>query len=54
MLRIEEDMMGRHDFLLTSCSREMFRMLHGEGQPYQGCFGNLSARYKPIAYEVGP
>jgi len=30
MLRIVEDMVGRHDFLLAPCSREMFRILYGD------------------------
>jgi uncharacterized protein YcgI (DUF1989 family) len=47
MLRIEEDTVGRHDFLLSPCSREMFRIIYGEENPHQGCFGNLSAALAP-------
>lgn len=47
MLRIEEDTVGRHDFLLTPCSREMFRILYGDADPHQGCFGNLAAALAP-------
>ena len=43
MLRIVEDTVGRHDFLLTPCSREMFRIIYGDADPHQGCFGNLAA-----------
>jgi uncharacterized protein YcgI (DUF1989 family) len=47
MLRIVEDMVGRHDFLLAPCSREMFRILYGDAEPHRGCFGNLVAALKP-------
>lgn len=47
MLRIVEDTVGRHDFLLTPCSREMFRIIYGDIDPHQGCFGNLSASLAP-------
>jgi uncharacterized protein len=41
MLRILEDTVGRHDFLLAPCSAEMFRITYGHKDPHQGCFGNL-------------
>ncbi|MBA4053490.1 MAG: urea carboxylase-associated protein [Marivirga sp.] len=41
MFELEEDTVGRHDFLLTPCSAEMFRILYGHTNPHQGCFGNL-------------
>jgi uncharacterized protein YcgI (DUF1989 family) len=47
MLRILEDQVGRHDFLLTPCSLEMFRIIYGEGAPHRGCFGNLAAALAP-------
>ena len=47
MLRIVADTVGRHDFLLAPCSREMFRIIYGEADPHQGCFGNLSAALAP-------
>lgn len=42
MLKIVNDTCGRHDFLLTPCSKDTFRILYDEVQPHQGCFGNLS------------
>ena len=42
MLEIIEDKVGRHDFLLSPCSAEMFRKLYGDDEPHRGCFGNLS------------
>ena len=36
-----EDTVGTHDFLLTPCSAEMFRIIYGHTDPHRGCFGNL-------------
>ena len=47
MLDIVEDTVGRHDFLLTPCSREMFRIIYGETNPHRGCFGNLAEALAP-------
>lgn len=41
MFKIIEDTVGRHDFLLTPCSAEMFRIIYGDQEPHHGCFGNL-------------
>ena len=47
MLEIVQDTVGRHDFLLTPCSAEMFRILYGDDNPHRGCFGNLAAALAP-------
>ena len=52
LLKIVEDTVGRHDFLLTPCSAEMFRILYGDKDPHRGCFGNLAAALAP--YGVAP
>lgn len=52
MLRILEDTVGRHDFLLTPCSKDTFRILYGDEDPHRGCFGNLAAALAP--HGVGP
>ncbi len=52
MLDIVEDTVGRHDFLLSPCSAEMFRIIYGDDTPHRGCFGNLAAAL--AAYGVGP
>ena len=36
-----EDTVGRHDFLLTPCSKDTFRIIYGHKDPHQGCHGNL-------------
>jgi len=47
MLDIVEDEVGRHDFLLTPCSKDTFRIIYGEEEPHRGCFGNLAAALAP-------
>ena len=47
MLEIVEDTVGRHDFLLTPCSRDTFRIIYGHKQPHRGCFGNLAEALAP-------
>lgn len=48
MLRIVEDSVGRHDFLLTPCSKDTFRIIYGDEQPHRGCFGNLAEALEPF------
>ncbi len=48
MLRIIEDQVGRHDFLLTPCSADTFRIIYGDTAPHRGCFGNLAAALAPF------
>jgi uncharacterized protein YcgI (DUF1989 family) len=52
LLRIENDTVGRHDFLLTPCSADTFRILYDDLEPHRGCFGNLAAALAP--HGVGP
>jgi uncharacterized protein len=52
LLRIVEDTVGRHDFLLSPCSAEMFRIIYGDTEPHRGCFGNLAEALAP--YGVAP
>lgn len=51
LLRIVEDTVGRHDFLLTPCSADTFRILYGDDRPHRGCFGNLAAALEPFGIE---
>ncbi len=52
LLRIVQDTVGRHDFLLTPCSADTFRIIYGDVAPHRGCFGNLAAALAP--YGIGP
>jgi uncharacterized protein YcgI (DUF1989 family) len=47
MLDIVEDQVGRHDFLLTPCSKDTFRIIYGDDHPHRGCFGNFAAALAP-------
>ena len=52
LLRIVEDTVGRHDFLLTPCSAEMFRIIYGDEHPHHGCQGNFEQALAPFG--IGP
>ncbi|MDB5705197.1 MAG: uncharacterized protein JWN66_2313 [Sphingomonas bacterium] len=52
LLEIVEDTVGRHDFLLTPCSADTFRLLYDDLAPHRGCFGNLAEALAP--YGVTP
>jgi uncharacterized protein YcgI (DUF1989 family) len=52
MLEIVEDMVGRHDFLLTPCSVDTFHHFYPHLPVHRGCFGNLAAALEP--YGVVP
>ncbi len=47
MFEMIEDTVGRHDFLLTPCSADTFRIIYGHDQPHRGCAGNLAAALEP-------
>ena len=51
LLRIEADTVRRHDFLLTPCSADTFRIIYGDAQPHRGCFGNLADALAPYGVE---
>ena len=48
MLDIVGDDVGRHDFLLTPCSKDTFRIIYGDTDPHRGCFGNLAEALAPF------
>lgn len=48
MLDIVADSVGRHDFLLTPCSADTFRIIYGDTDPHRGCFGNLVEALAPF------
>ena len=41
MFTIGTDMVGRHDFILTPCSQEMFEILYHHHGHHPSCFENL-------------
>ena len=48
MAKIVEDTCGRHDFLLTPCSKDTFEIIYGDKDPHQGCEGNLIEAFKKL------
>ncbi|MBC5830011.1 MAG: urea carboxylase-associated family protein [Candidatus Eremiobacteraeota bacterium] len=48
MFRIGEDRVRRHDFLLTPCSEEMFKLLGRCDGPHPSCLGNLASALQPF------
>ena len=52
MFTIIEDTVARHDFLLTPCSKDTFRILYDDGYMHRGCFGNLCEAL--AGYNIGP
>ena len=52
MWTIVEDTVGRHDFLLTPCSPDTFRIIYGNTQPHPSCFQNLVMAFAP--YGIAP
>ena len=48
MFVIREDTVGRHDFLLTPCSADTFRIIYGHEKPHRGCLGNLAEALQPL------
>ncbi|MGB6231805.1 MAG: urea carboxylase-associated family protein [Litorimonas sp.] len=52
MLKIGRDDVGRHDFTLTPCSRDTFRLLYDDHPDLPGCQGNLEAALAP--YGISP
>lgn len=46
MFEMIEDTVGRHDFLLTPCSSDTFRIIYGHTSPHCGCLGNLATALK--------
>ena len=51
MFTIVEDTVGRHDFLLTPCSRDTFRLLYDFHDYHPSCFENLSKALAPFGVE---
>ena len=52
MFTILADDVGRHDFLLTPCSPETFRLIYGHQGEHPSCFGNLCGSL--AAFDIEP
>lgn len=51
MWTLVEDTVGRHDFLLTPCSPDTFRILYGNTAPHPSCFANLVEHLAPFGIQ---
>jgi hypothetical protein len=56
MWTLVQDTVGRHDFLLTPCSPDTFRIIYGTTGHHPSCFENLATALAPfgIAPETIP
>lgn len=52
MFSILEDSCGRHDFLVTPCSQQMFEMITGSKKHHPSCLENLTKNLAP--FDVKP
>jgi uncharacterized protein len=50
MLTITDDTVGRHDFLYTPCSAEMFALLYGEVGHHPSCLENLATHLSGFGF----
>jgi uncharacterized protein YcgI (DUF1989 family) len=51
MITVLEDRVGRHDFLLTPCSPDTFRLLYDHHGHHPSCFENLVTSLQPFGIE---
>lgn len=54
MLTIVADQAGRHDFLYSACSLEMYRLQYKLAGHHPNCTDNLSAALRELGLEPGP
>jgi uncharacterized protein YcgI (DUF1989 family) len=54
MLTIVDDQVGRHDFLYSSCSIEMYRLQYGVTGYHANCHDNLCKAFRELGVEPEP
>lgn len=52
MAKIVDDKVGRHDFLLTPCSKDTFSIIYADKDPHQGCEGNLLKAFGELGLKL--
>lgn len=52
MAKIVEDKVGRHDFLLTPCSKDTFSIIYQDKNPHHGCEGNLIKAFNELGINL--
>lgn len=53
MAKIVKDTVKCHDFLLTPCSCDTFRIIYGDVDPHHGCEGNLRKAFGQFDIKMG-
>ena len=48
MVKIVKNTVETHDFLLTPCSADTFRIIYGDKDPHRGCEGNLKEAFQKL------
>jgi uncharacterized protein len=51
LVKVVKDTVGCHDFLLTPCSCDTFRIIYGDKEPHHGCEGNIISALKEQGIE---
>lgn len=54
MLTILDDQVGRHDFLYSACSAEMYRIQYGATGDHANCNDNLGAALRELGIDPEP
>lgn len=52
MVKIVKDSVKTHDFLLTPCSSDTFRIIYGDVDPHHGCEGNLRKAFQELGVSI--
>lgn len=48
LIKILKNTVPTHDFLLTPCSADTFRIIYGDKEPHHGCEGNLRKAFAEL------
>lgn len=52
MVKITKNKVETHDFLLTPCSADTFRIIYGDKDPHRGCEGNLREAFRNLDVDI--
>ncbi len=52
LVKIVKNTVLTHDFLLTPCSADTFRIIYGDKDPHHGCEGNLRKAFETLDVKI--
>lgn len=52
LVKIVKNTVPTHDFLLTPCSADTFRIIYGDKNPHHGCEGNLRKAFETLDVDL--